>query len=122
MATTYIVDELRATVPEGKVAERNPERVLNVTGTFYSVKEDKGKIVKDQPMSFVVKYITREIAADPEFSLDLANGMLTLPAGERGRKPADALSAEDVAAILAAARGESTEDEADEADEAEDAS
>jgi hypothetical protein len=94
---TYLVEKMRATSPTGKTAERNPDRWKTVTGTFYSTKVDeKGKLVRKDKMSYPVKYVTKEDALTEGFVLDTKNGILTMPAGEKGRK---ATEGEDQATI-----------------------
>ena len=78
MFQKYTVINPRAVTPRGKVADKNPDRVITIHGEFHNE--------KDEVLSFGQKVITREMALNPETVIDLANGILILPAGERGRK------------------------------------
>lgn len=102
---TYLIDNARANFPEGKVAERNPNRFVTVAGTFYraTVAED-GTLSKGDKLTYSTKSIDRNIALAEGFSLDLANGTLTMPEGERGRKPTASVSQDAITAALDALR------------------
>lgn len=76
---TYKVANMRVTFPTGKVAEKNPDRFATIHGTFSDVKGNR--------LSIVSKNITIDEAKNPATVIDPAKGALTLPAGERGRKP-----------------------------------
>lgn len=99
--TDYAVENMRLTFPQGKVAEKNPDRFGTVHGEFYAI--ENGKRSKE-PLSYSSKEITKAIAANPLTVIDIANGRLTLPAGERGRKAVAGADQETVDAMLAALR------------------
>lgn len=103
--TTYVVNKMRAYKPTGKVAQDNPDRLYTVSGVFFAteVAED-GSLTVGEALTFPSKNITREDALTEGFVLDIANGILTLPTGERGRKAMASLSAEDIDAELNALR------------------
>lgn len=109
---TFHVSDIRALPVKGKVAERNPDRVLSVSGSFRRVidTDAKGNPVLSEPMSYTTVYLDRADVQAEGFSLDLENGILTIAEGERGRKAAPGLSADAVAEILAAARESATAD------------
>lgn len=96
MPTTYRVENMRFLVPSGKIAERNPDRFGTVAGIFYNSKDEK--------MSFTSKEITSEIASNPETVIDIENGTLTLPSGERGRKPSPSASQDEINSLLTSLR------------------
>lgn len=103
---TYLVTNMRVTKPKGKTAERNPERVFTVTGTFYSTELDpKGNIVPKDKLSIPSKNVDREDIVEG-WALDPVNGILTLPEGKRGRRASEGLTAEEIAAELAALAAE----------------
>lgn len=105
MSTTYLVNNIRVIFPSGKVAEKNPDRFATVYGEFHSVSEDaKGKRSAGEKLSIASKVITNDMAQSPEFTLDMDNGYLTLPSGERGRPKSSGATADDIAARLAALR------------------
>lgn len=113
--TTYSVRNMRLVPTAGKVAQKNPDRLGTVHGEFHAV-DDKGKVSAD-PLSFTQKEITREIAANPLTVIDIENGLLTLPAGERGRKAVAGIDQDAVNALLASVREPATEPDADNAAE-----
>lgn len=94
---TYRIAEMRVNYPKGKVAEKNPTRFATVKGIFSDAKGNK--------LSFTSKNVTLDEAKDKATVIDPAKGILTLPAGEKGRKKEAGESAESVAARLAALRG-----------------
>lgn len=110
---TYFVENMRATFPSGKVAERNPDRFVTVNGTFYrSVEGKNGALSRGEQLSYSSKSIDNETALSEGFAIDLAAGTLTVPEGERGRKPVASVSQDAIAARLAAlANPDSDEDE-----------
>jgi hypothetical protein len=81
---TYQVSAMRVIHPSAKVALKNPERWVTVKGVFHA--EDGTKL------SITSINIDKADALAPEFDINLVAGTLTLPAGERGRKPAAALA------------------------------
>jgi len=93
---TWKVAGMRVTFPTGKVAAKHPERFATIHGIF---SDNKG-----QRLSIVSKNVTLGEAADPSTVIDPAKGMLTLPAGERGRKPAVGETPDAVSAALAKLR------------------
>lgn len=105
MATSisYLVTDMRVTFPEGKVAEKNPERFATVHGSAFYAVDEKGK--RGEKLSIVSKNIENEDATDPTFSLSLETGTLTLPEGRRGRKAAEGVSQDAIAERLAALAG-----------------
>lgn len=75
MATTYKVEGMRVLLP-------NPNRkakdvALTVKGIFYDANGEK--------LSIRSKDILTTQTANPEFALNLAKGILTIPAGKRGK-------------------------------------
>lgn len=94
---TYKVTNARVTFPQGKVAQKNPERFCTVHGTFHDTKGNK--------LSIVSKNVTLDEAKNPATVIDPAKGILTLPAGERGRKPVAGATADAVAEALKKVRG-----------------
>lgn len=99
---TWAIQNMRLLRVDGAVAEKNPDRVLTAKGDFFEV-DEKGKPTGD-PLSFHSKNISRDDLRNPATVVDLKNGILTLPAGERGRKASAGISADDLDAILAEAR------------------
>jgi hypothetical protein len=97
----YTVKRMRAIFPKGKVAERNPDRFVTIYGQFHNEKGEK--------LSIGSKAIDKATALSPDFALDVANGTLTLPDGQRGRQASVGVSQTDVEAALAALRKPSTE-------------
>lgn len=93
---TYKVANMRVTFPTGKVAAKHPERFATIHGTFSDPKGNK--------LSIVSKNVTLDEAKNPATIIDPAKGVLTLPAGERGRKPVAGATSESVSAALAALR------------------
>lgn len=89
---TYKVTSMRVTFPQGKVAEKNPDRFATIHGTFHDTKGNK--------LSIVSKNVTLEEAKNAATVIDPAKGILTLPAGERGRKPVAGATVDAVAAAL----------------------
>ena len=93
---TYKVAGMRVTFPTGKVAAKHPERFATIHGIFSDNKGNR--------LSIVSKNVTMEEGADPATVIDPVKGLLTLPAGERGRKPAVGASPDAVNAALAKLR------------------
>ena len=93
---TYHVSAMRVTFPSPKVASKNPERFATIAGTFSDTKGVK--------LSIVTKNVTKAEAGNTATIIDAENGVLTLPAGQRGRKPAVGASGSAVKAALAALR------------------
>jgi hypothetical protein len=95
MATTvtYKVAAMRVTFPKGKVAAKHPERFATIHGTFSDA--------KGQKLSIVSKNVSVEEAANPLTVIDPIKGLITLPAGERGRKPEVGENSEAINAALA---------------------
>lgn len=98
---------MRVVPTTGKVAEKNPDRLLTVYGEFHAV-DANGKVAKE-PLSITQKVIDRETALNPLTVIDRANGTLTLPSGERGRKASEGVEQDDIDAMLAEIRGASIE-------------
>lgn len=109
---TYSVRNMRAVPTTGKVAEKNPDRLFTVHGEFHST-DDKGK-ASAEALTITQKVIDRETAASPLFAIDLANGLLTLPSGERGRKAVIGSDQDAIDALLNSVREVATEPVADE--------
>jgi hypothetical protein len=93
---TYHVSAMRVTFPSPKVAAKNPERFCTVAGTFADAKNVK--------LSIVTKNVTKKEAADARTIIDQPKGILTLPAGQRGRKPAVSAAPDTIQKALAALR------------------
>lgn len=87
---------MRVNYPKGKIAEKNPTRFATVKGTFHDAKGNK--------LSFTSKNVSLDEAKNSATVIDPAKGVLTLPAGEKGRKREAGETAESVAAKLAALR------------------
>lgn len=87
---------MRFVLPSDKVADRNPDRVGTVHGTFHN---ENGEV-----LSFKSKEITKADLANPDTVIDIENGILILPAGERGRKPSASATQSDIDSLLASAR------------------
>jgi hypothetical protein len=101
MSVTYTVEDMRVILPKGKVADNNPDRFCTVHGTFYNE--------KNEALSFSSKEVTRDMALDPVTVIDIENGILTLPSGERGRKPSASISADEVSNLLDTLRNPAAE-------------
>ena len=99
---TYSIGNMRVVVPKGKVALKNPERAFTVHGEFRAT-DEKGKPT-GEPLSFGSKVIDRDDALNPLTVIDVANGLLTLPAGERGRKASIGIDQDAVNALLESLR------------------
>lgn len=93
---TYKVANCRVTFPKGKVAAKHPERFATIHGVFSDLKGNK--------LSIVSKNVTKEEAANPATVIDPIKGVITLPAGERGRKPEIGVTAEAIAEALKSLR------------------
>jgi hypothetical protein len=93
---TYRIAGMRVTFPTGKVAQKNPERFATIHGVFSDTKGVK--------LSIVSKNVTMEEAKNAATVIDQPKGILTLPAGERGRKPVPSATNDAVAAALAKVR------------------
>lgn len=107
---TYLVDKMRVTRPGPKTAEKNPERVYTVSGTFYSTEQDDdGNLIRKDKLTVPSKNVDKSDILSEGFLLDIANGILTVPAGERGRKAAESLDADTIAAELEALRNPTPE-------------
>ena len=102
--TTYHVSNMRFVPTSGKVAQKNPDRLGTVYGEF---RADKNGKPTGDPLSISQKVIDKDVAANPATVIDLDNGILTLPSGERGRKASPGVAQDAIDALLAAARGES---------------
>lgn len=100
---TYDVANMRIVVTEGKVKEKNPDRLLTVHGDFRNV-DAKGKPIGDV-LTFHSKEVTLDMARNPLTVIDKETGTLTLPSGERGRKALAGIGADAVANLLAEIRG-----------------
>ena len=109
MAITYTVTSMRFVRPSAKVSERNPERFGTVYGTFFDAEGNK--------LSITSKASDNDDATNPEFAISVANGLLTMPEGKRGRRATAGLNDEDILSALDALRN--PEPEADVEPEAE---
>ena len=96
---TYSIDNMRAIVPTGKVAQDNPERFLTVHGSAFYPVDEKGK--RGEKLSITSKAIDKAEAQSEGFAIDLEKGTLTLPQGRRGRSATEGLSVADLTAYLA---------------------
>ena len=94
--STYTVEKMRVIRPSEKVAEKNPDRFATVYGVFYNPDGEK--------LSILQKEITFADAQDESTVIDLENGILTLPSGQRGRKPVESISQDELMADLAKLR------------------
>ena len=106
-STTYHVANMRFVPTTGKVKVKNPDRVGTVYGEFHA--DQNGKPAKDA-LSITQKVIDLDTAANPLTRIDVENGILVLPSGERGRKAVAGIDQDSINSLLAAARGESDED------------
>lgn len=94
---TYSVASMRVTFPNGKVAAKNADRFATISGVFSDVKGNR--------LSIVSKNVTLDEARDPDTIIDPENGVLSLPAGQRGRKPVAGADTDTITAALNALRG-----------------
>lgn len=94
---SYTVENMRFVRPSKVVADRNPDRFGTVKGTAF--RDPDGNV-----LSIKSKEITLDMARDPNTVIDLVNGTLTIPSGERGRKRAESISQDDLLAELEAIR------------------
>jgi len=101
-SATYSVQNMRVVIPKGKVAENNPDRMLTVYGEFRAT-DEKGKAI-GEPLTFTSKVIDRDTALNPATVIDQEHGILTLPAGERGRKASVGIDQAAVNDLLASVR------------------
>ena len=85
---------MRVLLPSDKTAEKNPDLAFTVTGKFFS--ED------GSPLTIPQKAITTDML--PFVSVDIAKGILTLPAGQRGAPKREGASQADVDALLKSAK------------------
>jgi hypothetical protein len=110
---SYIVTGIRVLTPTPKVAAKNPDRFVTVVGTaFHKAEPDaKGKLQPVERLSYTSKAITHEMALADGFNIDLANGVLTLSEGQRGRRASAGLSQADILASLNALRNPEPEPE-----------
>lgn len=93
---TYTVKGMRVLLPTEKTREKNPDLLFTVVGKFFA--EDGSALTVPQ------KAITNDIAADPEFAIDIANETLTVPAGQRGAPKRAGADQSAIDALLAEAR------------------
>lgn len=91
---------MRFVLPSVKVAEKNPDRLGTVHGEFFN---EKG-----EPYSFASKIVTKAEALDKDTLIDVENGILILPSGERGRKPSASATQDQINALLESARNSAT--------------
>lgn len=96
--TTYKIASMRVVKPSGKTAENNPERYATVYGEFFT--ED------GVALSITSKILNFDDVKNADTVIDLTNGILTIPSGERGRKKIDSISQDDILADLEALRAE----------------
>lgn len=94
--STYTVEKMRVIRPSVKVAEKNPDRFATVYGIFYNPEGDK--------LSILQKEILISDALDSSTVIDIENGILVLPSGQRGRRPVESISQDDLLAELAKLR------------------
>lgn len=115
---TYYVDRMRVTRPSGKTAARHPERLYTVNGVFYSTAMDpNGNLVVKDKLSIISKNIDMGDVKSPEFDIDLANNLLSMPEGKRGRMAQMGLSEDEIFADLNNLRGIVTSDDIDDIDD-----
>lgn len=111
-SVTYHVSAMRVTFPNGKVAQKNPERFATISGVFSDPKGNK--------LSIVSKNVTIEEATNDLTVIDPEAGLLTLPAGQRGRKPVAGVGMSAIEEALKRLRGiEPEEDEDEDSEESE---
>jgi hypothetical protein len=97
---TYSIDGMRVVEPQGRTAEKNPDRFLTVLGSAFYPVDEKGK--RGEKLSITSKNIDKADVTAEGFAIDLKAGTLTLPTAQRGRKASEGLSADELAAKLAA--------------------
>lgn len=99
--TRYTVADMRFVPNSAKGLEKNPEKMGTVHGTFT---DENGNIlsVKAKPVSWAD-------AKNPETLIDVVNGVLILPSGERGRKPSVGVGQSDIDSLLESARNSAAE-------------
>lgn len=95
---TYHIAKMRVVRPSEKMAAKHPDRFATVFGIFAN---EQG-----QRLSITSKVITIDEAKDSDTTIDIVNGILTLPDGKRGRTASESISQDDIEAELAALRGE----------------
>jgi hypothetical protein len=91
MTTTYKVEGIRVLIP--KPNRKNQDVALTVKGIF---KDSTGTV-----LSFKSKDILKAQVDSTEFRLDLAKGILTLPAGKRGKPQSKGASQSELDSYLA---------------------
>jgi len=106
----YIVDGMRTLRPSEKVAAKNPDRALTVIGKAFYQRNADGS--RGEKLTFTSKSITIEMALHPATVIDKVNGVLVLPAGERGRKASAGLEQEDIDTYLASLREQASNTDA----------
>lgn len=92
----YNVTQMRVIFPSGKVAEKNPDRLCTVYGVFH---DDNGN-----KLSITSKEVTNADAMHSDTVIDVENGILVLPSGERGRKQTPSVSQSDINSKLSQLR------------------
>jgi len=106
----YFVDGMRLLLPKGKIADKNPDRALTVLGkAFYAQNVDGSR---GEKLTFGSKEITFDMARNPVTVIDKDNGILVLPAGERGRKARAGIEQDAVNALLESIRNAPPEPDA----------
>lgn len=86
--TTYNIKDMRAIFTLGKMAEKHPDRLLTVYGTFFNENGTQ--------LSITTKPVTFDEAKSPDFNIDLDAGTLTISSGERGRKKVASVSQDEI--------------------------
>ena len=107
---SYSIKNMRVVPIAERLRAKYPDRLATVHGEFHSV-DAKGKVNPD-PLSFSSKVITTDERNAEGFSISLPDGTLTVPAGERGRKAAPGMSADEVAALFSDAESDATDEAA----------
>jgi hypothetical protein len=96
---------MRVVKPSALVASRNPDRFATVKGTFFSTtRNPKGELIAGEKLTIAQKEITFEMVRGEGLDIDLPNGVLSLPSGEKGRKESVGITADDLAAELESIR------------------
>jgi len=88
---------MRVVKPSEKIAEKHPDRLATIYGQFFAA-DGKTKL------SITSKNLTRADVLNPDTVIDLDNGTLILPAGERGRKPSVSATQSEVTSLLNSVR------------------
>ena len=93
--TTYTVEGMRILLPAAN--RKNTDVALTVKGIFFDANGEK--------LSFKSKDVTKAQVASNEFACDLAKGILTLPAGKRGKPATKGATQSEIDSLIASLKG-----------------